>query len=146
MLRNYLFLFAIITFFTLFGGGLALAQVQNSDVTISITPSSPSANQAVKATVKSYITDLDKAYISWSLNDEIKARGVGKTEFSFTLGNLDTTTLISAEIGLTNGKTLNKSLTIAGTSVDLLWEAVDSYSPPFYKGKTLVGREGEINL
>ena len=41
---------------------------------------------------------------------------------------------------------INKMLTINPSDIDLLWEAMDSYTPPFYKGKALPSTESQIKI
>lgn len=143
MFRRFLIL--IIVFISFYGTS-ALAQVQNSDITLSISPDNPKANEKIEANISSYVINVKDVYFVWKVNDEVKSAGIGRNTFSFTLGNTNSQTLLSVEIETLDGKFLNKSISISGSDIDMLWEAVDSYSPPFYKGKTLVGREGEIKI
>lgn len=143
--RTLILLSIFITLFCLFGIKV-FAQVQNLDVVLDSYPSNPKANENVIITAKSYVVDLNKSYFVWRLNDEVKSAGIGKTSFSFVLANVSMQNVIDVEIQTVDKKTLNKGMVIASANVDLLWEAVDSYSPPFYKGKTLIGREADVKV
>lgn len=136
----------IIAFIFLMNSNLAFAQLGSGDITLSISPSIPKSGDTIKAVVKSYSVDLNKAYIIWKLNDETRFSGIGKTSFSFILGTLSSQNDLSVNIETVDGKTINKSLSITSNDIDLLWEATDSYVPPFYKGKALFAREGEIKV
>ena len=122
------------------------AQIQNTDITLNLSPEYPAANENATANVTSYVTDLKQAYLVWKLNSEVRLSGIGKTQFSFTLGEVNSENILTVDIQTTDGKNLTQSLTIAGTEVDLLWEATNSYTPPFYKGKALFAREGEVKV
>lgn len=122
------------------------AQVQGTDIVLSISPEYPNPGQTVTATLTSYVVNLNKANVAWYINGENIATGIGKNTFSFTLNSLGTTTNITANIELVRGQTLTKSLLINSSDVDMLWEAVDSYVPPFYKGKALVSKEGVFKV
>lgn len=125
---------------------VAQAQVQSTDVTLSITPEYPNPGDTVTARLSSYVTNLDKANLTWSVNGEKKLSGVGKKSFSFTLGKLGSNTLLSVDVQTIDRQSFTKSLNLSASEIDLLWEAVDSYTPPFYKGKTLVSREGTFKV
>lgn len=143
MIRRF---FILILVFISFSGNNALAQVQNYDVDLSIFPINPTVNQNVTATVSSYVVDVNSAYFVWKVNNEVKSTGIGKTTFLFTIGNLDSENILTVDINTTAGANLTKSLVISGGEVDMLWEATDSYAPPFYKGKTLFSKEGEVKV
>lgn len=136
----------LIIFFSVLAGVPVFAQVQNTDISIDISPALPSANQSVTARLNTYVIDLSRANITWLINDQEVAQGIGKKTFSFTTGEVGESTTISARIDTVEGQSLVKSLRIMGTDVDMLWEATDSYVPPFYKGKALVAREGSFKV
>ncbi|KKR79731.1 MAG: hypothetical protein UU24_C0003G0021 [Candidatus Nomurabacteria bacterium GW2011_GWA2_40_9] len=122
------------------------AQVQNTDISIDISPAFPTANENVTVRLNTYVIDLSRANITWLINDQEVATGIGKKVFSFTMGGIGESTTVTARIDTVDGQSLVKSITVIGTNVDMLWEAVDSYAPPFYKGKTLVAREGTFKV
>jgi hypothetical protein len=122
------------------------AQTRESDISISIIPLYPSSNESVKASLTSQVVDLTKALISWSINGEEKLHGVGKETFQFNTGVNETSINISASINLPNGRNLIKNIIVRPSEVDMLWEAVDSYTPPFYKGKALVSSQGKVKV
>ncbi|MES2416356.1 MAG: hypothetical protein V4504_01515 [Patescibacteria group bacterium] len=122
----------------------ALAQVSDTDIVLNVSPQNTVINDTVNATVSSYSTDLNKSYITWSLNGEELLTGIGKKNFSFTMKNSNVT--LQAKINTIDGQNLVKSTTINTSQVDMLWEAVDSYVPPFYKGKAYVSKEGYFKV
>ncbi len=136
--------FAVFSFLSFFN--TASAQVQNTDITLSISPSYPTPGQNTTATLSSYVTDLNKASISWSINNEEIGAGVGQKTFSFNAPQIGSTLVINARIETVTGQTLAKNITIEGNGIDMLWQAVDSYVPPFYKGKALGSKEGSFKI
>jgi len=139
----------LITFFALLCLAFAFeasAQLQNGDIVLEITPAYPKTNEQVYAAVSTYTTDLDNARISWMLNGEVVSEGIGKKNFSFKTGNSEFQMTLEVKIETISGSTIDKKIIIAPTDVDMLWEAYDSYVPPFYKGKTLVSTEGMVKI
>jgi hypothetical protein len=123
-------------------GFFAHAQVRDTDIVLSISPENPGSNQNVTATLSSYSIDLDKANISWSVNGQSSSMGIGKKTFFFETGSSGTPITLSAMIDTVDGQSVSKTETITPADVDMLWEADDAYSPPFYRGKTLVPSQG----
>lgn len=138
-----IFIILILTFFI---GNTSYAQISSGDVSLITNPKYPKAGDKVTAKIESYTVNLDKSYIVWKLNDEVRLNGIGKKSFSFTLGETSSQNDLSVSIESLDGKTITKSQNIIGADIDLLWEATNSYVPPFYKGKALFSREGEIKV
>jgi hypothetical protein len=139
--KSLILLLALIYVFFAFS---VKAQIKSEDVSLNINPKQPSANETVTATISSYVADLNKALISWSLNGQTVVVGVGKKTFSFKTGESGSQTVIAVKIDTANGFSTNKQITITPASIDVLWEASDSYVPPFYKGKALTSSEGIV--
>ena len=139
------FLITIFIFLFLILGINAHAQVRSTDIVLSISPENPNSNQNVTAKLSSYSTDMSKAYISWSLNGKKESGGIGKVSFVFNTKELEDIEL-TTNIETIDGQNLIKTIRITPTNVDMLWEAYDSYVPPFYKGKALVPREGGFKV
>lgn len=144
LLKRYTLSLIVLTMLLI--GSSAFAQVRATDIVLSIYPENPNPNQNITATLNSHAIDLDKANIYWSLNNEEVGGGVGKKTFSFKTGSLGSSSVLSATIDTVDGQSMLKTATISPTNVDILWEAYDVYSPPFYKGKTLVGSQGSFKV
>ncbi len=140
--KAFLFLIFVFNFYA----PIAHAQFQEGDVTFRINPNFPRPGESVQVQVSSFVVDLDKALIVWSVNGQERINGVGKKIFSFNLDNIGQKTQVSVSITLANGSTFTKSTYVSATEIDILWEAVDSYTPPFYKGKALGVREGSFKV
>lgn len=122
------------------------AQVRNTDVNLTVIPQNPSPNEEVTATVSSYVADLNKSYIVWLINGKQTAQGIGKKSISFNAGELGTTLSITVNIEMVDGQSVSKNFSLNPSDVDIVWEAVDSYTPPFYRGKPLGPREGVFKV
>ena len=131
---------------TLFSRTTAFAQLQSGDIVLSTTPANPSQNQNVTAILNSFSTDLNKASISWLINGQTVASGIGKTKISFTTGGSGAQSNLNVKINTIDGNTIIKSLNISPADIDMLWEASDSYSPPFYRGRTFPSSEGGFKI
>ncbi len=130
----------------IFSPFFSFAQLRVGDVVLTISPENPKEGEQITATLTSYATNLNVAYISWLTNDSLVTEGVGKKIFYFNAGDLNTDINLTARINTTEGDTILKTITISPTEIDLLWEATDSYVPPFYKGKALIAQEGTYKV
>ncbi|MBP6865988.1 MAG: hypothetical protein KBC12_00380 [Candidatus Pacebacteria bacterium] len=151
MLKSHFFLktilaivFLALVFFLPFS--TTRAQVQETDVSIGVNPTYPKPGESVVVTLNSFTVKLDKAFIIWSVNGVERANGVGKKSFSFNLDPFSSKTQVSASVSNVAGDTITKNIFINSVDVDVLWEAVDSYVPPFYRGKALGVREGNFKI
>ena len=143
-MKKGLILFFALTF--MFFAFFCHAQIQTDDIVLTINPQYPKADEDATASLSSHNTDLDKANISWTLNGKLSIQSVGQKSFSFKVGNTGTQTTIQAQIQTTDGSFVNKDATISPTNIDMLWEATDSYVPPFYEGKALAVSESNIKV
>ncbi len=120
--------------------------IRDTDIDVNIIPEVPGPNQNVKMNISSYYTNINKAVITWSLNGKEAVSGIGKTTFSFTTGGIGSTTEITIAILVEEGTRVDKKIFIVPSQVDLLWEAPESYVPPFYKGKALAIKESKVRV
>ncbi len=122
------------------------AYLGDTDVTVDIIPESPKPYQATSVILESFATDLNRAYIEWRSNGVLLLSGTGAKEYSFTTKGPDTPTILDIIIKSEENDELRKRLVIRTTEMDLLWQAMDSHTPPFYKGKALPAKEGMIKV
>lgn len=103
-------------------------------VRIALTPSQPTPNSTVTASLESGLIDTDTATIAWYVD----GRRLPTTDarIPVTLGNLGTRTSVSATVTTAEGSIVSADTTIIPTTIDLLYES-DSYTPPFYNGRAL---------
>lgn len=114
-----------------------VAFAQSGSVDIIVTPENPVPLSKIQLTAVSYDIDLDQAKITWAYNGKIIPDGTG-------IG-VKTITMIAPNSGVSGNVTVTveaigmdpatAQATLNPASVDILWQAVNSYTPPFYKGK-----------
>ncbi len=117
----------------------------SDDVLVQVIPSNPAPNENVDIILKSFVYNLDSVSISWSVNGKMVASSIGKKTFSTTAGKTGEGINVVATISLPNG-TIDTKITIKSSVMILLWQANDSYVPPFYKGKALPSQESEVKV
>src|SRR3989344_5610939 len=64
------------------------------NITLTVTPEFPRANEEVVVSARGFSVDLDRAEVSWVLNGTLEKRAVGGTAFSFRAGALGKTSLL----------------------------------------------------
>ncbi len=125
---------------------VARAQTATIDLSLSMVPLNPLPLQNVTITAQSYSTDINQANMTWTYNDKTIASGVGQTAITIVApasGVAGTITVTASGAGF---DTTSATLLLRPASVDLLWEGVDSYTPPFYKGLALPSLGGIIRV
>jgi hypothetical protein len=110
---------------------------------VTTIPKNPAPNEPVRVTIESFLSDLNKATISWSLNGSVVERGAGKTTFSFKNGASGQTTRLLVSITTNGGERFTKEIVMNPVGVTIIWEA-DTYTPPFYKGKALMASQARV--
>ncbi len=120
--------------------------VENTDVSIETIPQQPAPYSTATIQLGSYATDLNKAMIEWSINNKQVLTGTGKTSYSLKTDGPNTSTVVNVLITLDDGMQIKKQMILSPSEIDMLWQAVDSYTPPFYKGKALLPAEGTVKV
>ena len=118
----------------------------NTDIVVSTTPRIPGPNEKVFVNLISYGVDLDRSDISWYKDGELVLSGQGETQYSFIMKGLGLQTNFNIYIQSGGLKQTQISKTFVSSVVDLLWEATQSYTPPFYKGKALPASQERIRV
>ncbi|MCU0660122.1 MAG: hypothetical protein MUD00_00705 [Candidatus Pacebacteria bacterium] len=118
----------------------------NTDITVNVSPTIPGPNEEVVVTLTSLSVNLDTITIRWEINGKTELSGVGEKTLTFKTGGVGSTTTIEASIDVPGVPTITKRIVIQPLAIDLLWEATDSYTPPFYKGKALLPSEGVVKV
>ncbi len=116
---------------------LSYAQIAGnlSGVDIALSPVYPQTGTTVTASVSSSNINIQSATIVWLLDGEIQ-QGVGSTNFSFTVEDVGSSQTLGVLVQTPTGQALAKTITIRPSEVTLLWEA-NTYTPPFYQGRSL---------
>ncbi|HAE36442.1 MAG: hypothetical protein UR85_C0002G0064 [Candidatus Nomurabacteria bacterium GW2011_GWF2_35_66] len=113
-------------------------EIQEGEIEVTTSPNNPQPYQNVTIKISSYATDLNKATITWQENSKTLLSGIGKTSYAFTAYGPNTSTTFDITIKPANSmSTVTKRVTIAPSEIEIMWEALNGYTPPFYKGKSL---------
>lgn len=138
--------FTFIFLITILLQGLSVqAQTLDPDAEILLVPNNPKPGERVTARLQSFGINLSQSIITWKYNNTTIESGAGKTSITITAPSATTPATLSAVATSIEG-TAQASITILPASVDILWEAVDAYTPPFYKGKALAPTQGVIKV
>lgn len=119
--------------------------LQSSEINVEINPENPGPHEDVIVNISSYATDLNKAIISWQVPSVDEASGIGKTSYKIKTGAIDIPITINISIKPVGSMdTITKKIVIIPSEIEIMWESVDGYAPPFYKGKKLPISGGTI--
>lgn len=143
---NILYLMVGVFFcFTLFSITEAQIPGFEQNLSIKVTPTTPSPNEEVVIVIESFITDLNRADITWLVNGETRLSGSGIKKLRIVVGDLGEETAVSIIIDTQEGDRIVKRLSFLPALVDLVLEA-DTYTPPFYKGKPLISSNNTLSI
>lgn len=125
----------------------ALAQNSIDSIGLYLNPNDPKPSQSVLATVSSSNHNINLLNVSWSLDGKLMKSGIGEKNFSFTAPPVGGSKQVLVVVTMANGTKVEKTQTIKfDGEIDLIWESVDGYTPPFYRGKTLPIKQGIIRV
>jgi hypothetical protein len=145
---NYLLVFLVVGLFGLHPQTV-YAQTQEAPTeTVNITTESRfyGPDESVTVNLSSNLINLNNAEVTWSEDGEAVASGVGATEATVTTGSVGETTDVSVRAQIPGQGVVTRSLQLTPVDVDLIWEATDSFTPAFYKGKALHPGWGPVKI
>ena len=115
------------------------------DIDVQMWPETPEPYKDVEISLISYATDLTKANIEWRTGGSVVLSGYGKNSYTMKVPGPNTSTNITVSITPVNSiNKIIKQIVIRPSDIEVLWEAVHGYTPPFYKGKSFISPEGLI--
>lgn len=142
MIKKFLkILFYFTIFFSVYS--FTSAQVLPLGGNLSLSPKNPGPYENVTIKLESYSFDTTRSNITWYADNKLIASGYGENTISLKTGKEGTQTIVRVSVKTNDNKTYNAGIVLAPQSIDLVWEAIESYTPPFYKGKALPG-EGSL--
>ena len=115
------------------------------DIFLETSPEIPGPEQDVSLTLNSYSFNLNNHYITWFQDGQKVSTGFGNKHLNFRTGITGVSTDIVAIVEV-DGQVYRKEFRFTPSQIDLIWEAVDAYTPPFYKGKKLPVTESLIHV
>jgi hypothetical protein len=114
-------------------------------ISVDMVPENPAPGENTSITLSSYADNLDSVLITWSVSGKKASSGIGQKSFSTNAGAAGSATTVTAVIALPDGD-IEKKIIISPNIMVLLWQADDSYVPPFYKGKAMPSPGSEIKV
>jgi hypothetical protein len=139
-------IFIIVFFSILQINYTANAETRPVDIVANVVPENPKPREEVTIILETYATDLNQAVIEWSAGGKVLYKEIGATDFSFVMGAMGTQSVIDVKINTNEGDIVQKRIVLTPTNIDLLWQGVNAHKPPFYKGRTLPSKEGEMRI
>ena len=115
------------------------------NINISAYPADPEPGSRVTVKITSFETDLGLANIIWT-GALPNLSGIGEDTFVFNANNTEEEQNITAKIITNTGEEITKVVTITPSKTDLIYEAKNTYKPPFYRGKSHIVRESLIRV
>ncbi len=112
-------------------------------LSVRINPQNPKPGEKVMISIESYLTDLNKATIGWTVGGKLLSRGIGFTSFSFPVSSSGDQTKVTVSITTNVGDVITREFSFNPVGLTVLWEA-DTYTPPFYKGKPLITYQSRV--
>lgn len=139
---NYLLItLLLITIFPLFSYSQAIPG--ENFLQITAYPENPEPFQSIHINLQSYLYDLDRSNIIWSVNGVVKKNETGLKDFDIIAGKSGQKTTVTASVQTPEDGIQNISTSFTPSVVDLIYEPF-SYTPPFYKGKALNPNQGKV--
>lgn len=122
------------------------AQSQEQQLTVTLDPETPTPYDKVTVSLSSYSFDVYNSMIIWSIGGKQVTKGMGMKSVTVNTRGIGEAIPVSAQIVTPGGQTVNTSVNVMPQSVDLMWEAIESYTPPFYEGKTLPSEGAAVKV
>ncbi|MCX6756613.1 MAG: hypothetical protein NTW35_00460 [Candidatus Nomurabacteria bacterium] len=141
-MRSYLKLI-LISFVFLIGVSLTHAELVGNFV---LNPENPGPYEEVTVTLTSYDFDVNSAEIVWKINNKTVASGPGIKQIKLITNAVGTFNTVSAVASLADGQVFQASMNVSPSSVVLLWESPEAFTPPFYEGRSLPAEGATVRV
>ena len=113
----------------------------SSDILVDVIPANPNPGESVTINLNSYSLDINSSNINWLVNGKSVLSGIGKKTYTLTAGTAGSETSVTIKVA-----DLETKIIIKPSVMVMLWQADDSYVPPFYKGKALPARDSTVKI
>lgn len=114
-------------------------------VSIEQIPKIPKPGESVSIRIVSYMTDLNKAKITWTQDGKVILSQTGATTNQIQAPESGKKTTLVITVQKESGGIITKTITLSPADVDLIYEA-QTYVHPFFKGKKLFTSESVLNF
>jgi hypothetical protein len=128
----------------LFFPAISFAQMSG---TVNLKPENPTPYSVTELSLMSYSINVDTAMITWTTSDgKILLRGPGEKKLLVRTGKVGDSSLIRVSATTESGDSLEQEILITPSSVSILYESPESYTPLFYEGRSLPSEGAVISL
>ncbi len=125
----------------------ALAQSPTlSGIVINLEPSYPIPGSTVKLKMETYQFDMDTADISWYYNNKKIDSGIGKKTIEIKYPNLGETADLRVVATINNTTNYVAGKKLGGSTINLIYEPINSYTPIWYRGSAEAAEGGKVKL
>ena len=107
-----------------------------------IYPERPNIGDTITISAEMYGTNISDSAFDWKINNKSFKSGVGLNKINFVLDKKST---VDLEITTNYGSKIQKQFVFDPKKIILIWES-RTYTPPFYKGKSMYTPESSIIL
>lgn len=122
-----------------------LPQGVEEQISIEQIPKIPRPNEFVSIRIESFMTDLNKAKITWTQDGKVLLSQTGAVTNQVQAPQSGKTSTLLIRVQKENGGIFTKTITLSPADVDLIYEA-QTYAHPFFKGKRLFTSESFVNV
>lgn len=116
------------------------------DASVALSPAQPSPHSPITITLTSSSFDVNLAMITWKKGNTTLLSGMGAKKLVITMGDPGVSVPITFIATTEEGGRVEGSVTLTPQSVDLVYQAIESYVPPFYEGLALPGEGANVRL
>ena len=120
--------------------------LSNEQVIMEVRPLIIQPNQSVSIKLVSYNTDINRAEVSFFVDNVLLEQGLGLKSFVVEAPRVGERREVRLLIRTINQGTVEKILDLVPAGVDLVYEATNSYAPVMYRGKRLPAHEGGVRV
>lgn len=117
----------------------------STSILVNMVPENPAPYEDVNIALNSYAYNLDSVLITWFANGKKVLSGIGRKSFIVKAPAAGLEITIVAVISLPDGEVETRMI-IRPSVMVLLFQAIDSYVPPFYRGKALPSADSEVKV
>lgn len=123
------------------GGAAGIPQLEEQ-VSYTLLPARPNQGDTVEIEAKMFGTPIQNAIFTWVIDGKLYRKEQGLNMISVYVQK---NTRVNLTILTVSGTTLTKEWVFNPQNVVLIWEA-NTYTPPFYKGKSLFTAESALTF
>lgn len=117
-----------------------------SGIVVTLEPPFPIPGSAVKVKMETYQFEMDTADISWYYNNKKIDGGIGKHIIEIKYPNLGETADIRVVATVNSSQNYVGGKRLGGSTVNLLYEPINTHTPIWYHGSPLTAEGGKVKL